>query len=103
MTTIDLNLFHGYDEIGLAFATHRRRGASPCFAWCAAPPIGRKISGIDGGYRPHVPAVRTTTAGPPRLLATAAAYKRPDMASFIMDTVLPTARQIVNRAGFLLR
>jgi uncharacterized protein (DUF1778 family) len=32
------------------------------------------------------------------LLATAAAYERPDMAGFIMENVLPTARQIVDRA-----
>lgn len=33
-----------------------------------------------------------------RLLATAAAYERADMASFIMENVLPTARQIVDHA-----
>ena len=33
-----------------------------------------------------------------RLLATAAAYERLDVTSFIMRNVLPTARQVVDRA-----
>ena len=33
-----------------------------------------------------------------RLLATAAAYERLDVTSFIMRNVLPTAREVVNRA-----
>jgi uncharacterized protein (DUF1778 family) len=33
-----------------------------------------------------------------RLLATAAAHERLDMTSFIMRNVLPTARQVVDRA-----
>jgi uncharacterized protein (DUF1778 family) len=33
-----------------------------------------------------------------RLLATAAAYERLDVTSFIMRTVLPTAREVVDRA-----
>jgi len=39
-----------------------------------------------------------TTKEEKRLLATAAAYERLDVTSFIMRNVLPTARQVVDRA-----
>jgi len=64
MTTIDPNLFHGCDVI-----LHLLRPHSPLTATAAhhlalqgvSPPISSKISGIDGGYRPYVPAVSKTT------------------------------------------
>ena len=37
-----------------------------------------------------------------RLLAAAAAYERLDVTSFIMQTVLPTAREVVDRAERLV-
>src|SRR6266436_1946104 len=111
MITIDPNLFHGCDGIGLAFATYGDRRASSCIAGRTDPRSEWKISSIDCGYRPHVPAVSITTGAAradrielrvttyeKRLLATAAAYERADMASFIMENVLPTARQIVDHA-----
>jgi len=43
-----------------------------------------------------------TTKEEKRLLATAAAYERLDVTSFIMRNVLPTARQVVDQAERLL-